>query len=387
MTPNYQICTCVEIFAFTVNFENHVNQSNLQILIWLRDRIYWISLYLVSRRQVGHAFIIPFPSVPWQRWRNARIHWIFLSITFVIYNSNFFKVVRYGDRQKLVKSRCFYDIQHYVKMVIPMWPFILNTYMYEFSSLRHYPHVQGPNMITVMPCRCSGMVGSLATLKLLKIKHVPFQISLAISDSLNNVDDLDSVNMTYDALQCRNLTICLQLACCGRSCHILFCFAYLTLQAPGTVCFRVVRPCIRPPVRLSVRLFVRPKPEIRSFHLYMGPLVHPANRDRFSACPSVRLFIRPDWFPGISWGTHGGNSLRFCVLMYPDHLPNWLGYGYDLLIFLVLAPLLLSETGQIGGFRTFPEKCMEGVAWNCACWYILITVQTDWIYFTVCWFF
>ena len=31
---------------------------------------------------------------------------------------------------------------------------------------------------------------------------------------------------------------------------------------------------------------VRPKPEIPSFDLYMGPLVHPTNRDRFTACPS-----------------------------------------------------------------------------------------------------
>ena len=39
---------------------------------------------------------------------------------------------------------------------------------------------------------------------------------------------------------------------------------------------------------LSVRPSIRPKPEIPSFHLYMGPLVHPANRDHFAACPSVR---------------------------------------------------------------------------------------------------
>ena len=30
------------------------------------------------------------------------------------------------------------------------------------------------------------------------------------------------------------------------------------------------------------------KPEIPSFDLYMGPLVHPTNRNRFTACPSVR---------------------------------------------------------------------------------------------------
>ena len=38
----------------------------------------------------------------------------------------------------------------------------------------------------------------------------------------------------------------------------------------------------------SVRPSVRPKPEIPSFHLYMGPLVHPTNRNRFTACPSIR---------------------------------------------------------------------------------------------------
>ena len=46
---------------------------------------------------------------------------------------------------------------------------------------------------------------------------------------------------------------------------------------------------------LSVRPSVRPKPEIPSFDLYMGPLVHPTNRNRFTACPSVRLMILEFW--------------------------------------------------------------------------------------------
>ena len=37
---------------------------------------------------------------------------------------------------------------------------------------------------------------------------------------------------------------------------------------------------------------VRPKPEIPSFDLYMGPLVHPTNRNRFTACPSVRPSVK-----------------------------------------------------------------------------------------------
>ena len=98
-----------------------------------------------------------------------------------------------------------------------------------------------------------------------------------------------------------------------------------------------------PSVRPSVCPSVRPKPEIISFHLYMGPLVHPINRDRFAACPSVRPSVcpsvRPERFPGICRRTHGGNGLKFRMLMYHGHLQNWLDYGHGLLIFLLLASL------------------------------------------------
>ena len=201
--------------------------------------------------------------------------------------------------------------------------------------------------------------------------------------------------------------------------------------APEALCFRVVRPS----VRLSVRPSVRPKPEIPSFDLYMGPLVHPTNRNRFTACLSVRpsvcpsvrperfpgicrrthggnglkfdmlmyLDCRQNWFiyghsllvfsnfgailtkwngsnlgfPGISRRTHGGNGLKFCTLMYLDHLQNWLVYGYGLLIFIILALFWLSETGQIWGFRPFPGERMEEMTWNVACWCILTTFRTD----------
>ena len=92
---------------------------------------------------------------------------------------------------------------------------------------------------------------------------------------------------------------------------------------------------------------VRQKPEIPSFDLYMGPLVHPTNRDRFAACPSLRPSVRPERFPGICRRTHGGNGLKSYMLMYLDHLQNWLVYGHSLLIFLILALFWLSETGQI----------------------------------------
>ena len=136
---------------------------------------------------------------------------------------------------------------------------------------------------------------------------------------------------------------------------------------------------------LSVRLSVRPKPEIPSFDLYMGPLVHPTNRNRFTACPSVRpsvrpsvcLSVRPVRFPGICRRTHGGNCLKFDMLMYLDRLQKWLVYGHGLLIFLILVQFWLSETGQIWGFWAFPWECMEEMASNFASWCILTTFRTD----------
>ena len=149
----------------------------------------------------------------------------------------------------------------------------------------------------------------------------------------------------------------------------------------------------------SVCLSVRPKPEIPSFDLYMGPLVHPANRDRFSACPSVHPSVRPpvcpsvcpsvrpERFPGICRSPHGGNGLKFCTLMYLDHLQNWLVYRHGLLIFLILALFWLSETGQIWGFRAFPRERMQEMAWYFPRWCILTTFRTAKFMATVFWFF
>ena len=82
-------------------------------------------------------------------------------------------------------------------------------------------------------------------------------------------------------------------------------------------------------------------------------------------------------FPGISRRMHGGNGLKFCTLMYLDHLQNWLVYGHGLLNFLILAQFWLSETGQIWGFRAFPRECMEEMASKFARWCILTTSRTD----------
>ena len=76
---------------------------------------------------------------------------------------------------------------------------------------------------------------------------------------------------------------------------------------------------------------VRPKPEIPSFDLYMGPLVHPTNRDRFTACLSVRPSVRPSvcrrhGFRSISQVCFGISISNFiCILM--------VAIGRSLLIF------------------------------------------------------
>ena len=129
-------------------------------------------------------------------------------------------------------------------------------------------------------------------------------------------------------------------------------------------------------VRPSVRSLKYP-----SFHLYMGPLVHPTNRDRFTACPSVR----PERFPGVSRRMHGRKGLKFGTLMYLGHLQNRLDYGHGLSV-EILALFWLSEMGQIWGFRAFPRERMEGMAWNFACLCIVTTIRTDLFMVMVCWF-
>ena len=90
----------------------------------------------------------------------------------------------------------------------------------------------------------------------------------------------------------------------------------------------------------------------------------------------IFLFLAPLWlsemgeiwgFPGITGRTHGGNGLKMCMPMYHDHLQNWLVYGYGLLIFLILALFWLSKTGQICGFRAFTGERIKGMAWNFVC--------------------
>ena len=88
---------------------------------------------------------------------------------------------------------------------------------------------------------------------------------------------------------------------------------------PGGIMFSgcpSVRPSVCPKYPLSTCTWVR-----WSIRPTMTVLWH------------VRLSVCLEKFPGICQRTHGGNGLKFCMLMYLDHLQNWLVYGYSLLIF------------------------------------------------------
>ena len=132
-------------------------------------------------------------------------------------------------------------------------------------------------------------------------------------------------------------------------------------------------------------LYVRPsvRPSVRSlkYPLLTCTWVRWSTRPTVtvwpSVCPSVCPSVRPERFPGICRRTHRGNGLKFYIPMYLDRLQNRLVYGHGLLIFLILALFWLSETGQIWGFRAFPEECMEEMASNFARWCILTTFRTD----------
>ena len=58
----------------------------------------------------------------------------------------------------------------------------------------------------------------------------------------------------------------------------------------------------------------------------------------------------------ISRRMHGGNGLKFCMLIYPDHFQNWLYLGHALLIFLIMVSLWVSESGHIWGLRALSRE-------------------------------
>ena len=137
----------------------------------------------------------------------------------------------------------------------------------------------------------------------------------------------------------------------------------------------------RPSVRPSVRLSIRPSVRSLKYPLLTCTWVRWSTRPTVTVLqhvrPSVRPSVRPERFPGICRRMHGGISLKFYMLMYLDHLQNWLVHGHGLLVFLILALFWLSETGQIWGFQSFAGERTKGMAWNFARWCILTTFRTD----------
>ena len=109
-----------------------------------------------------------------------------------------------------------------------------------------------------------------------------------------------------------------------------------------------------PSIRLSVLSLKYPLSTCTWVCWSTRPIVTILQHVRLSVRPSVRL----ERFPVICWRMHGGNGLKFCMLMYLGHLQNWLYYGRGLLSFLLLAVLRLSETGQIWSFLKF---CMQNI--------------------------
>ena len=164
----------------------------------------------------------------------------------------------------------------------------------------------------------------------------------------------------------------------GNGCRMaqyLSCKSDSFLWTSAGIC--VVQLVMPPPLGAGGIMFLG-CPSVRSlkYPLLTCTWVRWSTRPTVTVLRHVRPSVRPERFPGICRRMHGGISLKFYMLMYLDHLQNWLVYGHGLLIFLILA-LFFSETGQIWGFRAFPGERMEGMAWNFARWCILSTFRTD----------
>ena len=55
----------------------------------------------------------------------------------------------------------------------------------------------------------------------------------------------------------------------------------------------------------------------------------------------------------------GRNGWKFGMRMFPDHLQNWLGFGNGLLILFILVAFWFSGTGQLRSFREFSGNAWE----------------------------
>ena len=92
-----------------------------------------------------------------------------------------------------------------------------------------------------------------------------------------------------------------------------------------------VRPSVRPSVKVSRHLpenAWREWPEILHADVSWPPseLISSGSRSvDFCNFGTILTWWNGSnlGFPGISWRTHGGNGLKYGMLLYPDHLQNW----------------------------------------------------------------
>ena len=121
-------------------------------------------------------------------------------------------------------------------------------------------------------------------------------------------------------------------------------FLYVSLGTCKTVCyassFRRWRHYVFGlSVCPSICPSVPPKPKIPSFHLYMGPLVHPTNHDRFTACPSIHRSVRPSVLlsihPSIRRGFRASTQFRLMVYAACMDSNNRLWGNIEVTFFLV----------------------------------------------------
>ena len=69
--------------------------------------------------------------------------------------------------------------------------------------------------------------------------------------------------------------------------------------------------------------------------------------------------------PGIFWKMHERNGLNLGILMDPDHLQQWLKFGYGLFIFLILVPFFSRWKNEIYVFLRTPviNDCKKFSCW------------------------
>ena len=149
---------------------------------------------------------------------------------------------------------------------------------------------------------------------------------------------------------------------------------------------------------------------LASFHRSFRPSVCPTVRPSDRPLPKWPTFF-PSARPPVPRGFRafvlecmGGMVWKFGMLTNPVHLQNWLDFGHGLLIFLILVPLRLNETGKFKLSGHFLQKAWEEwpeiwhtdvslprrwtgrMVWNLTCCFSVITFRTDYISVTVCWF-